>query len=1334
MRRQRQVWTTVAGRFLTQIALLGWCVFMPWVSWAADPAAQEFARQALAATGVRGGLIVHLGCGDGQVTAVLGEGDGVVVHGLDADAANVDKARALFRSLGIHGKVTAERWTAAALPYADNLVNLLIAENLGAVTQDEVMRVLCPNGVAYVKQGKDWRTLIKPRPAELDEWTHYLHDASNNAVAHDTVVGPPQRLQWLGGPAFARHHEKLASISAVVSAGGRIFYIADEGLPASILFPGRWSLVAHDAFSGVQLWKRPLESWAPHLWGFFDGPPEIARRLVAVGDKVYVTLGYPAPLVALDAATGATVMTYAGTENTEEVLWQDGTLFLVVGDLAAAPPAPVKNRPWAVVRTPEPARGLMAVDAATGNVLWKKPGLNMFAMTLAVTGPRVFYQTPDAVIGLDAKTGAEQWQSPRPSPATRPTWSAPTLVAYGDVVLSEDRNADVVPPPPGSKVHSPTWSLYYTGGPGEMIAFSAATGARLWSCKSYDTHRAPGDLFVIDGLVWVGSSKIRNTEDFTQGLDPMTGEVKRNLSTAAAFTSVHHHRCYRNKATDKFILVARTGTEFIDIQTGAACRNNWARGECQYGIMPCNGLLYLPPHPCACYIQAKLNGFMALAPAVNAAAPPQAEAPRLETGPAAAADLASANTNEQDWPSYRSDPARSGRARTTVPSLDLSPAWRTVIGGHLSSPVMADGRVFVAAVDDHAIHALDAADGKDAWQFTTGGRIDSPPTVSQGRVVFGCRDGWVYCLRATDGALAWRFRAGPGPTERRVVDNDRLESAWPVHGSILVEDGVAYCVAGRSAYLDGGLRLYALDLKSGQLVREQSITGQEDGDKFTPGKDWVHVALIWDGKTATGYIDGRGESVEPSVADGKSTYQGLRIGHQLDKWFFKGPIDNVRIYRRALSLAEVKAIYESERPAAAAPGPARAGGDTLNDGLAVHLTFDEGTGEIAHDRSGNGHDGKVIGAEWVPNGTGHALQFNGTDAWLECGSPADLNFASPITLSVWVRPETMPKGGKDAVMILGSGSAFWNGPYSLSIRNGRFCADINDPQAGKRYMFSWGAMGDSIDMPGGLPDVLSAVGDIVYLRELAFDRQTLAPREDGERHLFGSDGFLHDAWWHRAYWIYGTRFRSGAAGWYLSGREFPAGKILAMDDSSVYGYGMKPDNYRWTAALTYELFAASKDAGSTPIPGREGGAQPGALPRAEFARLWTQDLPIHVRAMALTDGALFIAGPPTAMDEEKVYAQLKPGQPAPQELLDAEAAFLGKKGGSLLSVKPGDGTTAKEYPLDSPPVFDGLIAARGRLYLAAMDGAVVCLGGRDAAHAPGGAAKTRFAEPAAGAK
>jgi outer membrane protein assembly factor BamB len=136
--------------------------------------------------------------------------------------------------------------------------------------------------------------------------------------------------------------------------------------------------------------------------------------------------------------------------------------------------------------------------------------------------------------------------------------------------------------------------------------------------------------------------------------------------------------------------------------------------------------------------------------------------------------------------------------------------------------VAVDSTVLLAAVDTHQVVALDAENGQRLWTFTTGGRVDTPPTVDRRRAYVGSADGCVYCLRLSDGQLVWRFRAAP--QDRLVGAFGGIESAWPVHGSVLVRDGVVYLTAGRSSFLDGGIFAYALDAQTGAVISERNIT------------------------------------------------------------------------------------------------------------------------------------------------------------------------------------------------------------------------------------------------------------------------------------------------------------------------------------------------------------------------------------------------------------------------------------------------------------------------------------------------------------------------------
>jgi outer membrane protein assembly factor BamB len=794
------------------------------------------ANEILAASGIKGGMIVHVGCGDGKLTAALRANPSYLVHGLESDAENVAPAREHLQAIGQHGNVSVERWSGDRLPYIDNLVNLVVVTSDECpVTAEEIARVLAPNGVAMVRGSlatgpsplatastpglAGWAKLVKPWPDNIDEWTHYMHDAGNNAVAHDTAVGPLRHLQWDGSPRYSRHHEFTSSVAAMVSARGRLFSIMDMGSRASIHMPAKWQLTARDAFNGVVLWQRPIASWFNHLWPLKDGPAQPPRRLVAAGDFVYVTLGLDAPVSRLDAATGKILDTYAGTEFTEEILYSDGALVLLKNDESMDPKDyypklmvcwDEKNR---TMKESEgyllkPAqRHIISLDAESGEVVWKADDA-VEPLTLAADSRNVYFHNWTRVVCLDRSTGRKKWESEPVVPRDSMGYVyGPTLVAYGDVVLFADGRRQ-------RKIH----------------AFSKQDGTLLWQAPHYPAGHAgsPEDLMVVDGLVWCGKIAGGGDSGVFTGRDPSTGEVKREF-TPDVQTYWFHHRCYRAKATDRFILTSRTGIEFVDVRKQSWETHHWVRGACTYGILPCNGLIYAPPHPCACYLESKLSGLCALASErrTKDEGVRTKEKHRLEKGPAYDEVRPSSLPlpPSSDWPTYRHDMARSGATEAAV-NLPLSERWQVELDGRLTAPVAAGGRVYVASQDAHTVYALNAENGETVWTFTVGGPVDSPPTVSGGLVIFGAADGRVYCLRASDGVPVWRFRAAP--RDLKLVSYGRVESVWPVHGSVLVREGSVYCVAGRSTLLDGGLNFYRLDAATGRVLSEKVLYDQQN--------------------------------------------------------------------------------------------------------------------------------------------------------------------------------------------------------------------------------------------------------------------------------------------------------------------------------------------------------------------------------------------------------------------------------------------------------------------------------------------------------------------------
>jgi len=268
--------------------------------------------------------------------------------------------------------------------------------------------------------------------------------------------------------------------------------------------------------------------------------------------------------------------------------------------------------------------------------------------------------------------------------------------------------------------------------------------------------------------------------------------------------------------------------------------------------------------------------------------------------------------------------------------------------------------------------------------------------------------------------------------------------------------------------------------------------------------------------------------------------------------------------------------------------------------------------------------------------------------------------------------------------------------------------------------------------------VLSYDGKYTYMRSQRFDDDgirheievpNLKVDTKGEGpHLFSPTGFLDDIWWHRSYWVYGRVWKSGAGGYFQAGRVNPAGRPMVFDDTTVYGYGRMPQYYRWTTPLEYQLFASAKlpeniGLGGKPLPtpqemrkrraelrkkGRKIGV--GAKPTGQIAFKWTAESPVLVRAMVLTDGKLFMAGPEATLNEVQTLNAYDLDKT--QQALAHQAKVLAGAEGSILRVVSTDGKTLGQQKLNVLPVFDGMAAANNALYMATADGRVVRMTGK----------------------
>ncbi|MCY2993017.1 MAG: PQQ-binding-like beta-propeller repeat protein [Planctomycetota bacterium] len=742
--------------------------------------------------GVKGGLCAQLGGDDVALADALARTGKFLVQRLATNPAAVTTARDLLQAQGVYGLIAVDGLPAAgSLPFTENLVNVLILEQQPTppLSLSEAARVLCPRGVLLAagqpfsvdalraagfeelrtleSGGKTWSAGRKRWPAEMDQWSHPRHAADGNAVSQDLLVGPPRRVRWVTGPE--------QEVSSLVSGQGRNYY------------GGVWT---RDAFNGLRLWQRELKP-SPAQGGFGFSKAAGSVRPIAAGGLLFVWS--ESSLVALDGATGQPVRSYPEAGTPGEIL-HVGNLLLAVD-----------------------SQSVRAVDVDSGRLCWKCEASEPRCVVADASSVFWLEGSPRrgekcVAVSLDAATGSVRWRKA----------DYPWLALVRRTVCHRDWLACEVSTLADEKLGN------------AIHVVSVADGSLLWS-RSYVPHsshyKQARGMFIGD-LLWVLEDKQ------CVGLAPQTGEVKQTWPAGLC-------HCFPPVATLRYIFSGEM--ELTNLANGQYDANRLTKAACgrDAGWVPANGLIYVSPKHCVCW--PMLRGYVAMAPAKQesqvAASPPSAgpASPPAPTGAgagsASALEKGSASPPESvsaagdDWPCYRHDAWRSSSTASVVPH-DLRVLWKASFGGWLAgpiaddwrenpfvrgpitAPVVAGGLAYVARPDAHQLVALDVRTGEVRWRYTSNGRIDTAPTLHRGLCLFGTKNGWVYGLRADDGRLVWRLRAAPH--EERIVAYGQIESPWPVAGSVLIADGVAYFAAGRQSLADGGILVFAVEPTTGQ--------------------------------------------------------------------------------------------------------------------------------------------------------------------------------------------------------------------------------------------------------------------------------------------------------------------------------------------------------------------------------------------------------------------------------------------------------------------------------------------------------------------------------------
>ena len=306
-----------------------------------------------------------------------------------------------------------------------------------------------------------------------------FHAASTELASSWPASGP--RVLW--------RRDLGEGNSAIAAVGDRLYtmYRDDD----------REVVVALDRETGETAWE---VGWETPLWeGFYGeyGPGPHTTPLVADG-RLYAT-GIAGRLVCLDAATGREFWhreLWAGVDlSTKEFgpaqlgysaspLLHDGRLVVLGGDAA---------------------RGVMALDPQSGDVLWTTEGLEpAFASPIAIrVGDReqIVAFVAHEVAGLDPQTGAILWRAPHETSylvnAMTPVWDGRDTLFLSSAYDSGSRALRL------------------------SVAGGKPTVSEIWSSKRIEVHHQSAVL--LGGRVYASSGDFGPA--FLVVFEPDSGEV-----------------------------------------------------------------------------------------------------------------------------------------------------------------------------------------------------------------------------------------------------------------------------------------------------------------------------------------------------------------------------------------------------------------------------------------------------------------------------------------------------------------------------------------------------------------------------------------------------------------------------------------------------------------------------------------------------------------------------------------------------------------------------------------------------------------------------------------
>ena len=555
---------------------------------------------------------------------------------------------------------------------------------------------------------------------------------------------------------------------------------------------------------------------------------------------------------------------------------------------------------------------------------------------------------------------------------------------------------------------------------------------------------------------------------------------------------------------------------------------------------------------------------------------------------------------------------------------------------------------------------------------------------------------------------------------------EQLESVWPIHGSILVQNDEAWFVSGRSNFLDGGLRLFRLNAATGDLISETTIDEKdpETGENLQTRLQVLNMPVgLTDVLSSDGQrvymrsqefdLAGNRQAIGPhsgnpvqqgSVQKGETAHLFAPMGYLDETWFHRA----YWVYGR--SFAGGHSGYHQ------AGKYAPAGRILVSDsenvyGFGRKPEYLKWTTTIEHQLFATSKNPPKEAVEsWETDAK--TARRTGNSNMIRFEKPASLNPANtPLAVEAWVnaasaRGVVLAHGGPSV------GYALWikAGRPQFSVRTSS--ESLTTVEAKQRITGNWthlvGVLQGNLELKLYVDGELKSEGKV----------DKLIPSNPAQGLEVGADdqGSVAD-----------YAAPNAIQGVIDEVRVFH-GEITPADVAARFDLpNSQPENATAVLAVSFDDGTA-KDTSGNGNDGTLDGVQKidgiigrgmrfqgtrGPASGSFVERKWVRDLPLLVRSMLKINDSLIVAGPPDLIDEESTFQRIVSGDNAVQaQLAEQDRALDGEQGGILQVISAKDGSQLGELKLEALPTWDGMATAYGRLHLTTTDGRVLCYGGK----------------------